>query len=247
MVNFHLSADFDEDAKYIDWALMDLNELRLYRTMRLSPRFPGLSDSSAETVTLDKMTELVEGGGSVTASSQLHAAHSKYYQVEAPDCAKYEKLIGPYLGAINAFFDNFVLPIPDTIKIHLTSYGPGGSYNPGQTTGQIFEAGYTHVVVRPDGLSVNGLNGHAAFIANLVHETVHVIIEWPIVNRMKLSHENKEGLVDLLCSCDQLNDVCAGYKGQGYSAPKPLPPLEMLFKEDAALTWKGRSWEEIVA
>jgi hypothetical protein len=73
-----------------------------------------------------------------------------------------------------------------TYTVKLTKYGPGGSYNP--NTGEIT------MLTTVDGRfkQLNPTN-------TIIHESVHMGIENLIVKKYKLTHTEKERLVDLIC------------------------------------------------
>lgn len=85
------------------------------------------------------------------------------------------------------------------ILLHITRFGTGGSYHPLNTT----QWGQPVITVMSEDLAVK--RGVTRTIAKtLVHESIHLVIEAPVVNAPKLGHEEKEALVDAVCSCDEL-------------------------------------------
>ena len=90
--------------------------------------------------------------------------------------------------------------LPPTYSIVLTRYGTGGSYNSG--TGLILLKANTRGEFKRE----NPMH-------TIVHEMVHVGIEEAIVQKFKLNHEEKERVVDLLCTI-ALKDILDGYEIQ---------------------------------
>ena len=95
----------------------------------------------------------------------------------------------------------------DRYKIIFTLYGTGGSYDPDQGT--------ITLLTTKDGRFMNYENP-----ANtIIHEIVHMGMEYSIVQKYKLSHGNKERIVDTfvyLMFKDQLSD----YSIQNMGDPK---------------------------
>lgn len=87
--------------------------------------------------------------------------------------------------------------------IKLTLYGPGGSYN--NETGVIVLQAY------PNGK----FKGYNSQINTVIHEIVHIGLEKSIIRRYKLSHTQKERLVDLFVSIF-FGDLLPDYKVQEF-------------------------------
>lgn len=75
---------------------------------------------------------------------------------------------------------------PTQYNVNLTLYGPGGSYNP--------QSGTILIQTYPNG----GFKGNSNPTYTIIHEIVHIGIEEAIVTRYKLSHTQKERLVDII-------------------------------------------------
>jgi hypothetical protein len=73
---------------------------------------------------------------------------------------------------------------PDKIKIKLTLYGPGGSYDPRSAT--------ITMMTTPAGTFKRGIDP----LDTILHETVHIGIEECIAQKYGLTHWEKERLVD---------------------------------------------------
>ena len=92
-------------------------------------------------------------------------------------------------------------------EVALTLYGPGGSYDP--------DSGRIILLTTPDGRFRTPHPVHT-----IVHEMIHIGIEQPIVERLGLSHPEKERLVDRLAVVG-LGHVLTDYE------PQPMGPPEM--------------------
>ncbi len=92
---------------------------------------------------------------------------------------------------------NWGFKLMSCYEIILTLYGPGGNYWP--------RKGY--VIVRVD---KNGSFGKKSVLESVIHELVHIGIEETIVEKFRLTHWEKERLVDLICvTC--FKDVVPNY------------------------------------
>ncbi|NOY35854.1 MAG: hypothetical protein GXP44_02985 [bacterium] len=84
-------------------------------------------------------------------------------------------------------------------EVKLTAYGPGGSYN--YTNGNIIMK------------TTSSGKFKRAPSRTIVHETVHIGVEESIVNKFKLTHTEKEGLVDAIC-VNYFGDILTDYRIQ---------------------------------
>ncbi|MFA4833402.1 MAG: hypothetical protein WC619_00965 [Patescibacteria group bacterium] len=82
-------------------------------------------------------------------------------------------------------------------EIRLTAYGPGGSYD--------FDAGDIIIKTKKDGIFKRRNPIHT-----IVHEIVHIGIEECIIKKFKLTHIEKEGLVDAICA-NYFKDILIDY------------------------------------
>ncbi len=101
-------------------------------------------------------------------------------------------------------------------QIRLTRYGPGGNYNS--------KKGVVKILTRKDG-SFKRL--HPAHLA--VHEITHIGIEDCIVKKYKLTHWEKERIVDRICSL-RFSHLLPGYEIQdkGEKAIDPFVTYETI-------------------
>ncbi len=97
---------------------------------------------------------------------------------------------------IDIFFTGFNYPVPQKIKVSFTAYGPGGMY------------------VLPDSVVVMLKDSPQEIIQTILHEGIHLVIEEPFVKKYKLSHWEKEAVVDTLCLSDELSEIFSGYSRQ---------------------------------
>jgi hypothetical protein len=81
---------------------------------------------------------------------------------------------------------NWKFKLLPSYQIKLTAYGPGGSYD--------FNHGIIIIKTKENGEFVK-VPYH-----NIVHEIIHIGIEESIVKKFKLTHVEKEGLVDSICA-----------------------------------------------
>lgn len=99
-------------------------------------------------------------------------------------------------------------------RIKLTLYGPGGSYNN--------ETGVILLQTFPNG----GFKGYNSPVNTIIHEIVHIGIEKSIIWKYKLSHTQKERLVDLFVSIC-FGELLPDYKLQEFGDKR----LDKYFKE----------------
>jgi hypothetical protein len=133
--------------------------------------------------------------------------YTEIYDITAFDkglekiCKTYE-LVNAALKKIAAFHENWGFKLMPQYEIILTLYGPGGNYN--SVTGQVI------IKTTTDGTFSCWQNNVATTI---IHEIVHIGIEENIVHKYKLTHNEKERLVDLICS-NYLKEFLPNYKLQ---------------------------------
>lgn len=124
----------------------------------------------------------------------------------------YEKLFRTYVRAcqralnkhhvsIDAFFALFNYPLPSTITVQCTAYGPGGSYAP------------------PDTIIVKIPHTDANSLQLIIHESVHLVLEEPFIQKYALAHWEKEYIVDHLCKQSGIADFAHTYTIQKYTTP----------------------------
>lgn len=122
------------------------------------------------------------------------------YNHSLQDLKESESLITRGLEKLATLKENWGFNLMGKYEIVLTLYGPGGDYNS--------KKGIVRLFTTPHG-KFKRSTGYEV----LLHEIVHIGIEEAIVKKYKLSHWEKERLVDLICS-QYLNDVLPAYKMQ---------------------------------
>lgn len=85
-------------------------------------------------------------------------------------------------------------------EVRLTAYGPGGSYN--------YKEGNIIMKTKRDG----GF-GKRTPLSTVIHEIIHIGIEDPVIQKIKLTHIEKEGLVDAICF-NYFSDILTSYEPQ---------------------------------
>jgi len=234
-----------EDFKYVEWQVLKPGNLKELREGGLCMRLPGydIMGSDEHKEILQNLEWLVENNNSKEAREIVLKAHKAHYKSEAPNCGPYMDTWHEYDKEISDFFGRFKVPLPNKINVHLTSYGPGGSYNPGNDESEMHNPGSIHMWVRPDAVPAPDIEQPRRFVLNLVHETIHLAIEWPVIRSTDpwLEQRKKEGLVDTLCCCEQLNVVCEDYPRQ----PSGINPTKDLisrvpFKQGKDASWDGK-------
>lgn len=101
------------------------------------------------------------------------------------------------LGKLSVLAKNWGFDLKEKYNIVLTLYGPGGNYNTSTSTA-------TLLTTKKGEFCRKGVE------EIVLHEIVHIGIEESIVKKYKLSHWEKERLVDLICyHC--LNEILPNY------------------------------------
>ena len=130
-----------------------------------------------------------------------------------------EELLARHEKTLDDFFSNFDYRLPEVIRVRFTSYGPGGSYRP------------------PDRINVMLKDDPQWALQMIVHETIHIIIEEPLIKKFDVPHWEKEALVDTLCLSERLKEVCPNYKRQKQTTTVPETLIEKLrLKNQTSLT-----------
>lgn len=165
------------------------------------------------------------------------------------------------LDGMQAAFDAFFrlmprLPISNPLRVHVTAYGPGGSYFPvpearraegiaagpggSYTPGPFWPGADVSVRARLQG-SEGAEWDRAEFARYVFHESIHLAIEHPLVQAGRLDHNDDfhkiEGLVSYIQESDQARTVCpAPPWPEGYASPPDDRAFELLARIPA-LTW----------
>lgn len=116
---------------------------------------------------------------------------------------KIEKKITDYwaksIEDIDIFLKSAPYNVPKSLIIVLTQYGVGGSY------------------WLPNKIIINTSYSSSDYyhFETLMHELVHLLIEKPVIQKNKLSHESKEALIDYIMTNNQyLKKVFPDYRIQ---------------------------------
>ena len=123
-----------------------------------------------------------------------------------------QKVLDDKEEAFLAFFAHFPWRLPALpIRVHLTDYGPGGSYYPGAWTG----ANLSVLADATDPVE-------EVFVRHTLHETIHLVIEHPLIMTMGLNaparHSEKEGIVSRIQESDQAKEIASAPRWpEGYA------------------------------
>jgi len=109
---------------------------------------------------------------------------SKFFQQGLALLNKKKELLEKCLDRLQLFSNLWDFKTFGIYTVCLTKYGPGGSYN--------YKKGKITMLVREDGTFKRGFPEHT-----VMHEFVHMGIQESIVDCYKLTHWEKERLVDL--------------------------------------------------
>jgi len=97
---------------------------------------------------------------------------------------------------LNNFLNNLDYPIPKKIFVYFTLYGPGGSYLPPKEIIIRFNKSF---------LAKN-------LLRKIIHETIHLIIEKPVIQKYNISHWEKENIVNSFFNYPILKNIFPEYK-----------------------------------
>jgi hypothetical protein len=147
----------------------------------------------------------------ITASSTRNAItsavtreFSKYHQMFRTYQRSCQSALKNNHAAINDFFALFDYPLPETIAVHCTAYGPGGSYTP------------------PDTIVVTLSHTEGDPLQLIIHESIHLILEKPFIQKYALAHWEKEYIVDHLCKQSGIANFAHAYTIQKHgTSPSP--------------------------
>lgn len=147
-------------------------------------------------------------------------------------------------SVFSGFLGRISLPKPATVYVHLTWFGPGGSYS---------TDGSNWIYVRPDGQLgpiPPGPPPHDVLLQEVIHETTHLVLEEPVVKAWRLppgeEQLKKEGLLDQICACDDLASVIPTYYWQNVTPPAnwlelvPWTAGKEPLSAEAGVRWRGR-------
>lgn len=133
---------------------------------------------------------LPQGIGVGAAPDDVAREVAYEFSGKAPLIARETARVQAALATHGQAIDDFLaatftrLPVPGKIPVHFTAYGPGGSYDPDRAE---ILARYDHPH-QPSSLH------------NVLHETVHIVVEAGVVRALGLSHAQKETVVHEICT-----------------------------------------------
>ncbi len=111
---------------------------------------------------------------------------------------------------LTEFLERFLNARVDAeIAVHVTRYGGGGSYHPpGNSPYQPLHPDIPVSITVLDSCAAKRAGKYANnFLSNVVHETIHLALERTVIRDRRLSHEEKEALVDKVCTATELRAV----------------------------------------
>jgi len=123
-----------------------------------------------------------------------------FYQPGLQNLKAHEQAIRSIFPTLVDFHNRWGFRIFPEYSVYLTRYGPGGFYDS--------QNAIIRMMTRADGTFKRSHPGHT-----VVHEIVHIGLEEDIVERFKLTHGEKEGLVDKVCFV-AFGDKLPGYETQ---------------------------------
>ncbi|MEL6589233.1 MAG: hypothetical protein AAFQ68_04105 [Bacteroidota bacterium] len=130
------------------------------------------------------------------------------YQLSLAKVVAQKTLIQDMLAKLNTTHPNWEwgFKVYQPYEIVLTLYGTGGGYDP--------ETGRVTLFTNQEGRFMKYQN--PAY--TIIHEIIHIGIEYPIIQTYQVSHGNKERIVDTIVSL-LFQDVLAGYQIQEMGNP----------------------------
>ncbi|MFO7807703.1 MAG: hypothetical protein R6V40_04785 [Candidatus Moraniibacteriota bacterium] len=122
---------------------------------------------------------------------------------------------------LNTFLNAFDYEAPELVELFFTAYGSGGGYD---LPNKIF-------ILMSDSIQ--------NIFETIIHETVHLIIEKPLIEKYKIPHWQKEMLVDILCESELLDGIYRKNQIQNGSESVPREYIEKLkFNKKETLNYK---------
>ncbi|MDZ7611930.1 MAG: hypothetical protein U5L10_04160 [Candidatus Moranbacteria bacterium] len=132
-----------------------------------------------------------------------------------------QKLLSKHSLKLDSFFSAFEYETPKSIQLFFTAYGSGGGYD------------------LPDKVFVLMSDSIQDIFETIIHETVHLIIEKPLITKYNIPHWQKEMLVDILCESSLLDGIYRKNQIQNDSEHISLDYIEkMKFNRKDTLNYK---------
>ena len=129
-----------------------------------------------------------------------HEYNSNFYKKSVSSISASLEHIDDYLKRLEILQDKWSFKLFSTYTIHLTKYGPGGSYD--------HKGGELTIKVIKDGV-FHGQEPRET----IMHEIIHIGIEENIIRQYNLNANEKERLVDVLCM-KIFSDIFPNYSEQ---------------------------------
>jgi hypothetical protein len=148
--------------------------------------------------------------------------HSKNKENFKKTQKEVQMLLNKHSLKLDSFFNAFEYDTPSEIQLFFTAYGSGGGYD------------------LPDKIFIL-VSGFAQDVfETIIHETVHLIIEKPLIEKYQIPHWQKEMLVDILCESSLLDGVYGKNQIQNDSESISLEYIEkMKFNRKDTLNYKS--------
>ncbi|APO49720.1 hypothetical protein LUI11_35035 [Bradyrhizobium diazoefficiens] len=186
--SYKIDSSVDDELVYLRWQISRYDRLRGY-DCRVPP----------------SLVDRVNNGQRLFADEELRQA----IVGDAEPGSSMDELRGEWASQAKELFESFFARMlqrpPYFLKVHITKYGPGGSYHP---TGLPGHPGRFITIKEPRIAKLP-----ASFNQVIVHETIELLIHDEI-ERRRTSHDVKEAIVDQFCSCSELQAVYEKYPKQ---------------------------------
>jgi hypothetical protein len=195
--SYTIDSTIEDEIAYLRYQIREFDKLRAY-DCRVPP---SLADG-------------VRGGNRLFTDKELREAI-----VSDPESGNsLDELRGEWGSQAQELFEAFFARMkrhpPFSIKVHVTRYGPGGSYHPEGLPGR--GGGWTITIKDPQIARFSW-----TFNQVIVHETIELLIHNE-VHRRRTPHNAKEAIVDKFCSCNELQAVYGPYpKQKGFAGALP--------------------------
>lgn len=192
-MNIQVSFSIDDEIRYVQGCLRKADFYRQHGYVPILPDDVQLGDSWS--LAVEEKTR-----------QDIHRHRSSYDAAAAELLLQWEE----QQSKISSVFKKWKFPVPKTVTVKLTRYGPGGSYYPPAT-----------VLLRLDLPSMC-----RSRLEVLVHEIVHLSIEEPIIQKFKLSQGEKESLVDYFFTQPGLHELFSDYQMRKFFVAPTLVQLQ---------------------
>ncbi len=121
-----------------------------------------------------------------------------------------QELLDKNSSKLESFFSVFGYDMVKNVDLFFTAYGSGGGYN------------------LPNKISILMSRSTRDIFETIIHETVHLIIEKPLIEKYHIPHWQKEMIVDILCESSLLDGIYRKNQIQNGSENIPMEYIEKL-------------------